>query len=340
VPADKDGRLVKKSTPRLAKLLHTDYVDHPGELAARRFVDHHQVQYSKDLFRQIHNHISSHLKEVENRWTYCTAPPEILQSVATVMISRDGAMAHMRDGKAQSPKPVPGWRECMCGVIALYNAEQECIHTTYVGVGPQKDKPAFTYQLTEEVRKIKSELKSLKVEPTYVGVADGAATNWTHLEELTQRQVTDYFHVSERLAKVAEAVKGGRAVRQTWLRDQKDQLLEHDQGVDRVIESVADLLENDQITSIAKRTVVEENLTYLRNQKHRMNYYDLRKAKLPIGSGPVEAGCKTLIKSRLCGSGMRWLIPKADDMLISRSQILTGSRNDQYWAKRMRYGAD
>lgn len=339
VPGDICGRLVRKSTPRLAKLLHADYVALPGGQAAQSFADHHQVHYSKDLFRQVHNDISQHLKKVENRWTYWTAPTEVLKSVTTVSISRDGAMAHMRDGKAEYPKYIPGWRECMCGVICLYNADQECVHTTYVGVGPQKDKPAFTFQLTEQVGKLKAELKSLGVNPTFVGVADGASTNWVQLERLTDRQVTDYFHVSERLSKVAATLKGGKAAQQAWLANQKEHLLEEEHGADTVIKTVAELLENDQIKSESKRAVVVENLTYFRNQRHRMDYYNLKQAKLPIGSGPVEAGCKTLIKTRLCGSGMRWLIPKADDMLISRSQILTPYQNDQYWKKRMRYGA-
>lgn len=339
VPADISSRLVRKSTPRLAKLLHADYVARPGEQAAQSFADHHQVKYSKDLFRQVHHHISEHLKEVENRWTYWTAPFEVLQSVATVMISRDGAMAHMRDGKASSPKCVPGWRECMCGVICLYNSDQECVHTTYVGVGPQEDKPAFTFQLTERVKKIKAELKSARTNPTFIGVADGASTNWTHLESITDRQVTDYYHVSERLGKVAVTLKGGKAAQQAWLAEQKKHLLEEERGVDTLINAVTEILENDGIKSEGKREIVKDNLTYFQNQRHRMDYYNLKQSKLPIGSGPVEAGCKTLIKSRLCGSGMRWLITKADDMLISRSQTLTQYQNDQYWKKRMRYGA-
>jgi hypothetical protein len=57
----------------------------------------------------------------------------------------------------------------MCGVICLYDDELECIHTTYIGVWPQKDEPAFTYQLTKEVSKLKQELEAVASRPTYVG---------------------------------------------------------------------------------------------------------------------------------------------------------------------------
>ena len=342
-PADRSSRLVTKSTPRLAKLFQEDYVDLPARRVVKRFADHHHVSYSKDLVLDLHTHLSEHLKEVEERWTYQTAPVAVLQRVATVSISRDGAMAHMLDGKeASSPAAAhaAGWRECMCGVICLYDDELECLHTTYVGVGPQADKPAFTYQLTREVTRLKRELQAAGVEPTYVGVADGAVSNWTQLEALTDRQVTDYFHVSERLGKVATTLKGGKAQQQAWLGAQKSRLLEQAAGADLVITSVEELLDAEQIKSTAKRSVVRENLTYLRNQRLRMNYYDLRRDKLPVGSGPVEAGCKTLIKARLGGSGMRWLIAGADDMLISRSQVLTDGRYHQYWQKRMQYAAN
>ncbi|MFT4752004.1 MAG: hypothetical protein ACJA0J_002449 [Bdellovibrionota bacterium] len=111
-------------------------------------------------------------------------------------------------------------------------------------------------------------------------------------------------------------------------------------GADLVIAAVEKLLDSDQIKSTAKEPVVQESLTYLRNQRLRMNYHRLRQDKLPIGSGPVEAGCKTLIKARLGASGMRWLIAGADDMLISRSQALTDGRFDQYWQKRMQYAVN
>ncbi len=117
-------------------------------------------------------------------------------------------------------------------------------------------------------------------------------------------------------------------------------LLDQANGADLVIAAVEKLLDSDQIKSTAKETVVQKNLTYLRNQPLRMNYHRLRQDKLPIGSGPVEAGCKPLIKARLGASGMRWLIAGADDMLISRSQALTDGRFDQYWQKRMQYAVN
>jgi hypothetical protein len=63
------------------------------------------------------------------------------------------------------------------------------------------------------------------------------------------------------------------------------------------------------LTSTFGQTL-EDNLaaavTYFRNHQHQMNYALYRKRHYPIGSGVTEAACKTLIKQRLCCSGMRW----------------------------------
>ena len=49
-----------------------------------------------------------------------------------------------------------------------------------------------------------------------------------------------------------------------------------------------------------------------------MAYFDFRSRGLLIGSGPVEAACKTIVKARLCGSGMRWGLPGGQHVLNLR----------------------
>jgi len=45
---------------------------------------------------------------------------------------------------------------------------------------------------------------------------------------------------------------------------------------------------------------------YRKNNLNRMNYAAHINQNLSIGSGVTETACKTLVKQRLCGSGMRW----------------------------------
>jgi hypothetical protein len=51
---------------------------------------------------------------------------------------------------------------------------------------------------------------------------------------------------------------------------------------------------------------LQDAITYFRNHHHQMRYAEAIAAHLPIGSGVTEAGCKVIVKARLCGSGMKW----------------------------------
>jgi hypothetical protein len=61
-------------------------------------------------------------------------------------------------------------------------------------------------------------------------------------------------------------------------------------------------------------------LAYFKTNAHRMRYAYFRDHGMFIGSGTVEAGCKTIIGQRLKLSGMRWNIPGATAILTLRCQ--------------------
>ena len=52
---------------------------------------------------------------------------------------------------------------------------------------------------------------------------------------------------------------------------------------------------------------LESSITYFENHIGQMNYAQSLSENIPIGSGVTEAACKTLVKQRLCQSGMKWL---------------------------------
>jgi hypothetical protein len=64
-----------------------------------------------------------------------------------------------------------------------------------------------------------------------------------------------------------------------------------------------------------------------------MDYAHYRTKRFPIGSGVTEAACKTLVKQRLCCSGMKWKEKGASVVLSLRDLILTQTRWDQFWGK-------
>ena len=73
-----------------------------------------------------------------------------------------------------------------------------------------------------------------------------------------------------------------------------------------------------------------ENITYFRNNRHRMSYADARSSKYPIGSGVVEAACKSLVAQRLKCSGMLWL-QHGGQAILSFRALVKSCQFEQAW---------
>ena len=71
-----------------------------------------------------------------------------------------------------------------------------------------------------------------------------------------------------------------------------------------------------------------------------MDYPGYLSENLPIGSGVAEAACKTLVKQRLCASGMRRRTKGARIILSLRSLASTHGRWAQFWQKIDQFGAE
>ena len=71
----------------------------------------------------------------------------------------------------------------------------------------------------------------------------------------------------------------------------------------------------------AARAVIERELAFFRKHRKRMRYRDLSEQGFAIGSGVVEAACKTLVTQRLKRSGMRWCIHGGQAVLTVRALI-------------------
>src|SRR3990167_11516418 len=67
--------------------------------------------------------------------------------------------------------------------------------------------------------------------------------------------------------------------------------------------------------------VIASNVTYFTNNQHRMRYAEAKQNNYPIGSGVVEASCKTLVGQRLKRAGMSWQHTGGQAILTFRSLI-------------------
>ena len=76
-----------------------------------------------------------------------------------------------------------------------------------------------------------------------------------------------------------------------------------------------------------------KQLCYFEKNAPQMRYAEYRQKNFFVGSGVVEAGCRTVIGERLKQSGMRWSVRGANAIIALRCCILSG-RFEDFWACR------
>jgi hypothetical protein len=226
-----------------------------------------------------------------------------------------------------------GYREAMTGTISLYDRKGERQHTIYIGASPEYGKAAFYERMEREI----SHTKKLYADATYAGIADGARCNWDFLEQHTTVQILDFYHAAEYITQASFAAFPRNEVeREQWVETHCHDFKHETKAAARLIKEMRKLRTNRMSKSVSED--LEQAITYFENHKHQMDYVSYRAKGYPIGSGVTEAACKTLVKQRLCCSGMRWVERGARVILSLRALVLTDERWQQFWSKVSQYG--
>lgn len=220
----------------------------------------------------------------------------------------------------------------MVGTIALYNEKGKRLHTIYNGCSPEHGKATFDYIFSQEIKRIEKQYPNAR----RIGIADGEKGNWAFLNDYTQIQILDFWHATEYLGKYAKAVYNNEVQKEEWLKKSCHKLKNKCGGATRLFNEMKKYAQDHNIED--KEHPISRAVTYFGNQKTKMKYWKYLNDGIPIGSGIVEAGCKTLVKQRFSRSGSRWTRNTIDHILLSRSLILTKGRWNQFWNKIDRYG--
>ena len=195
--------------------------------------------------------------------------------------------------------------------------------TTYVGA--IEEAAAFGARIYTEATR-----RGATRAPRLVVLGDGAPWIWGIAEEHFHQalQIVDLYHARQRLCDLSKIVWGlDSAETQQWVRLHQELL---DRGdVEAVLDAIRRLPGGDQPVRKARRTSIE----YFRKNAERMRYACFRSQGLFIGSGVIEAGCKTIIGQRLKQSGMRWTVDGANAIIALRCCQLS-NRWEEFWEAR------
>ena len=236
------------------------------------------------------------------------------EEATTLAASLDGVMAPMRDGARQEKRALAraagratkgpaGYREVGCGTVSFYDAAGERLSTLRFGRMPEAGKATLKEMLSTEVEAALEQRPDLRV----VKLADAARDNWSFLGHLapqaaSSEELVDFFHAAEQLKAATDAAYGERNAHGRAQYEKHRHVLRHEHGrVDRVIRALRYLRGKHP-----QRKRIKEVLGYFCRNRKRMDYAGAAQRGLPIGSGVVEAACKTLVTERMKRSGMRW----------------------------------
>ena len=152
------------------------------------------------------------------------------------------------------------------------------------------------------------------------GLEDWLRTNFGRVEAV----ILDFYHAAEYLGDLARALHpGDEAAASRWLGAWCHRL-KHEGGR-RCWRACGPWRSAAARRGEARAEVVR----YFENQAHRMDYPSYVAKGWPIGSGPVESACKTVIGQRMKGSGMSWGRDGADAVCHLRALFKSGDDRDR-----------
>lgn len=161
-------------------------------------------------------------------------------------------------------------------------------------------------------------------------LGDGAVWIWNIADECFPFaiQIVDLYHASEYYWKVARAVLGNNPQEMNhWAEKRRKELTGGDvNGVIQAIQRLSPSTDHE-------KEICEKAIGYFQKNKERMKYDEFRRQGLFVGSGVVEAGCRTVIGQRLKQSGMHWTIEGANSIIALRCCFLS-ARWEDFWEAR------
>jgi hypothetical protein len=330
-PADAALGLEVSYTPALARLICLEGADEPGyERAQRHLAETGGIEVSARQIQRVVQRVGQDAQAWQEREAQpgrCDAP--------IMYVSGDGTGVPMRrkelaGRKGKQPDGTAKTRQVYLGCVFTQHRTDEAGH-------PVRDYESTTY--VSSFKSIAEFGPCLRQEAVRRGLGDAGQVvlliDGAHgLENMGKDcfkdsvQIVDFYHAVEHAGRVLEALLGKnhpdhKARQQRWAK----RLLK---------DKVGALIKETRQACIGQpqALAVDEELGYFDRNIQRMQYGSFRAAGYFIGSGVVEAGCKTVIGARCKQSGMFWSLPGAENVLALRC-IHSSRRLNQFWKYRL-----
>src|SRR5205814_1817043 len=162
-------------------------------------------------------------------------------------------------------------------------------------------------------------------------IGDGAEWIWNLAQDHFPGaiQIVDLYHARQKLWELVRKLYPNEDVHQkAWMKIHQKRLL--DKGkIEKLVAAIRSI--NSDNVEVAEEIRIKAE--YFERNAERMRYPKFRQQHLFVGSGVIEAGCKTVIGSRFKRSGMFWTVRGANAILALRCCHLN-RRFEDYWEGR------
>lgn len=293
-----------------------------------------RLPYASSSFEEVGHAVAKRYtfaeKSIDDRLVRTMELPEGLASLSVALdrVSvpiaepRPRPVGRPRKGAAKNPIKVV-YHMAYCGTVTLHDSEGRALHTIRYGCMPEGDPEGLADGMAGDVLVLRQRRPNLPV----VVLSDGAPEMHRLLDQAlfgdeygVVLRLIDFWHLLEKLAEAAKllAPEADRdALRGRW----RLALLNSRNARTAILEELKASGKED--VKVGDGRPVHQAITYLENNAERMDFVTARKNHLPIGSGAVEATCKSLVGVRMHRTGARWKQPNADLVIHIRALALS-----------------
>lgn len=327
-PFDENLGLIEGYSPGLARLMCRIAAQQSYELAAADLLAYAGVAVEGRSIARMANLMGPKMRGVRES----QPEPAASKPIPVMYASADGTgvpmMRSALEGrKGRQPDGSARTREVKLGCIftqhvadAEGNPLRDPSSTTYIGT--LENAAGLGLQLRQEAIR-----RGMGNACKIVFLGDGAPWVWeqARVNFPSAICILDFYHAFEHLGELCAALDGSGPPAQArtarWAKMMK-------RGrIGKILLSAQEIIDAH---GAANEQEAGRQIEYFRKNEHRMRYERYRKEHLFIGSGVVEAGCRTVIGQRLKKSGMFWSPPGAQNVIDLRSALL-GGHFDRDW---------
>ena len=262
---------------------------------------------------------------------------EVPKEAVNVSVSLDRVTVPMEEPRARpvgrpkkdaAKRPIERvYRMAYCGTVTLHDKNGEPLHTIRYGTMPTGDAEGLCMGMAEDVAEMLTRRPDLRV----ALLCDGAKEMWSLLDAEFSKapfdvaafvvtRLIDFWHAIEKLAAAAKILVG-EAEAKPLLARWKIQLRNTSRARTTILAEL--VASGKEHVRSGESAPVHDAITYLTNNAERMDYAAARRRGLPIGSGSVEATCKSLVNVRMKRPGARWKTRTGEHVIHLRALALS-----------------